>query len=84
MAAVAPRNTRLEEDGWRVFPLSMRPADDLVGHLVFALNDEGVHLLTLKLACATLGPSEREEAAGAKPTSAYIRRLCSSGATVRE
>lgn len=76
MAAVAPRNTRLKEEGWRIFPLSMRPADDLVSHLVFALKYEGVHLLTLKLAFATLGTSELEKAARAKPTSAYIRRLC--------
>ena len=76
MAAVAPRNTRSKEDGWRIFPISMRPADDAVSHLIFALKYEGVQLLTLKSAFEILDRSELERAARAKPTSGYIRRLC--------
>ncbi len=67
---------RIKEDGWSVFRASMRPAHDVVGHLVFALKYEGIQLLTLKFAFAVIDPSDLERAARAMPTSAYVRRIC--------
>lgn len=76
MVAVAPRNTQRKEDGWRIVPIALKPADDIVSHLVFALKYEGVQLLTLKFAFHSMSRIDLEKAAAAKPTSSYIRRLC--------
>lgn len=76
MVAVSPRNTRRKEDGWTIYPAPLRPGDAVVEHLVFALKYEGVQLLTLKKVFLAFDKEELEEAARAKPTSAYVRRLC--------
>lgn len=76
MAAVAPRSTRRKEEGWAVYPAPLRPRDDVVEHLVFALKYEGVQLLALKKIFLAFDRVRLENAARNKPTSAYLRRLC--------
>ena len=76
MFAVAPRNMRLKQAGWSIFRGSMRPAHDVISHLVFALKYEGLQLLTLKSAFAVIDAFDLETAARVTPTSAYVRRLC--------
>lgn len=76
MFAVAPKNTRRKEDGWTILPLSHKPGDATIDHLVFALKNEGVQLLTLKRLFDRIDQTEIEKAARDKPTSSYIRRIC--------
>lgn len=76
VAAVSPRHLRHKADGWVLHPISVMPADNDVSHLVFALKNEGIRLLVLRKVFAVFDPTELASAARAKPTSAYLRRLC--------
>jgi hypothetical protein len=76
MAAISPKNLRRKEDGWIVLPIALQPSDDVVGHLVFALKNEGIQLLALKKIFQAFDKTSLERAITNKPTSAYLRRLC--------
>ena len=76
MVAVAPRNSQRKENGWRIVPIALKPADDVVSHLIFALKYEGVQLLTLKFVFQSMRQIDLEKAAEGRPTSSYVRRLC--------
>ena len=76
MAAVATKNARRKEDGWLILPVALMPGESDADHLVFALKYEGVQLLTLKKAFVAMDAATLAQAARAKPTSAYLRRLC--------
>ena len=76
MAAISPKNTRRKEDGWAIYPASLRPPSNPIDHLVFALKYEGINLLTLKKIFQSFEKKQLEQAALSKPTSAYFRRLC--------
>ncbi|WP_244486870.1 Fic family protein [Aurantimonas sp. Leaf443] len=76
MAATSPKHSRRRENGWSIHPVSARPKEDTVAHLVFALKHEGLVLLTLKEVFHAMDRRDLEQALIAKPTSAYLRRLC--------
>ncbi|HEX4767327.1 MAG TPA: Fic family protein [Lichenihabitans sp.] len=76
LSAVSARSVRRKEDGWAIYPSTLRPRPHLVDHLVFALKHEGVELLILKNVFERLDGGELVAAAKTKPTSAYLRRLC--------
>ncbi|MCJ2010924.1 Fic family protein [Methylobacterium sp. J-076] len=76
MAAISPKNIRRKEDGWVIYPNAFRSSNSTIDHLVFALKHEGVSFLTLAHVFKKFDKKELEKAAIAKPTSAYIRRLC--------
>ncbi|MGE7152335.1 Fic family protein [Methylorubrum rhodesianum] len=76
MAAVSTKNTRRKEDGWAIYPNAMYPGTGTIDNLIFALKYEGVQLLALKFVFTNFDKKELEEAALAKRTSTYLRRLC--------
>ena len=76
MVGIAANNHRRKENGWTILPAGLKPNDDTIAHLVFALKYEGLNLLTLKKTFEAFELSSLEVAARAKPTSAYLRRLC--------
>lgn len=51
-----------------------RPADNLAGHLTFALKHEGVHLEFLSRLFSRIGPDELDEWTASEPTGQYARR----------
>lgn len=76
LAAVSPGHIRRRGDGWVIHPIGLRGTDRVIEHLVFALKYEGVQLLTLKTIFVAFDKAELEQAVRARPTSAYLRRLC--------
>jgi len=76
MAAISTTSSRRKEEGWIIYPNALRPSERVIDNLTFALKHEGVQLLALKHIFVNMDKSELERAIRAKPTSAYIRRLC--------
>ena len=74
--AIAQTQLRERTDEWIIHPNTRNVPQTLVGHLIFALRYEGVNLLVLKSCFAKLDAVELIEAIRAKPSSAYLRRLC--------
>ena len=66
----------VKTDGYihRSYPLAMRPANTLRGHLTFALKHEGVHLEFLARLYAILPSIELENWLNDEPTGQYVRR----------
>ena len=73
---VAATATNLQTQNCTVHPRPRWPGSEDIDHLVFALKYEGVNLLILKQVFAAAGPDLLNAAIAAKPTSAYVRRLC--------
>jgi len=76
MHAVSTTQSDIRTLDWIIHPLRRKPQTSDVAHLLFALKHEGVNLLLLKQIFAQIGPAPLENAVHAKPTSAYLHRLC--------
>ena len=75
LCSIDPRHKVYEQSGWRIYTPRHEPAETLEGHLTFALKYEGLDLLILKRLFETVNPGDLEVMIGAKPNSAYMRRL---------
>lgn len=61
--------------GWRVFPVSYTPKDELYNHLVFAIKYEGIDLLFFKKLFEKLEPETIEAWIKNEPISQYSRKI---------
>jgi len=83
LTMVAEKNQSLENEVWRVFPMSYLPEDNneitlikaLFNHLVFALKYEGVNLLVFSKLVEILTEEEILELVSIEPTGQYSRRI---------
>ena len=57
LTAIGRHHKVVERDGWRLLTPRHAPADDLAGHLTFALKYEGLDLAVLGRLFATAGPA---------------------------
>lgn len=76
LSGISPRNTRRREENWAIYPDASWPGSRPVDHLVFALKYEGIDLLVLKKVFGAMDARDLVEAIAARPTSAYLRRIC--------
>ena len=75
LAIISSRHKRYSDDSWDVFTPRHAPADDIIGHLTFALKYEGVDLYILKALFNKVNPGEIEGFIKAEPLSQYNRRI---------
>ncbi len=83
LTMVAEKNHGLENEVWKVLPISYLPADNskltlinaLHNHLVFALKYEGVNLLVFSKLIELLTEEELLELVSIEPTGQYSRRI---------
>jgi hypothetical protein len=83
LTMVAEKNQNLENEVWRVLPISYLPEDNskltliysLYNHLVFALKYEGVNLLVFSKLVEILSEKEILDLVNIEPTGQYSRRI---------
>ncbi len=83
LTMVSEKNQHLENELWRVLPISYLPDDNskltlinaLYNHLVFALKYEGVNLLVFSKLVEILTEKELLELVSIEPTGQYSRRI---------
>ena len=83
MSMVSEKNQRIENEVWRVLPISYLPEDNskltlihaLYNHLVFALKYEGVNLLVFSKLVEILSEKEMLDLVNIEPTGQYSRRI---------
>ncbi len=75
LCAIGDRHKLIEQDGWRIFTPRHAPEATLLGHLTFALKNEGLDLAILKRLFLACGPKPIEELVHSRPTGRYARRI---------
>jgi hypothetical protein len=75
MAAIAERHHPVSNELWRLLTPRHRPADSLVGHLVFALKWEGLDLGVLARLFKVVDPADVSSIVRTKPTGSFARRI---------
>ena len=66
---------RVEQSGCILFPMSsVPPANDLLGHILFAIRYEGINLQILSEMLPRVSEKAMREAIQAKPNGAYLRK----------
>ncbi len=75
LCAIGDRHKIIEQDGWRIFTPRHAPEPTLLGHLTFALKNEGLDLAVLKRLFLACGPEPIEELVRSRPTGRYTRRI---------
>lgn len=83
LTMVAEKNQSLENEKWKVLPVSYLPEDNkdltlitaLYNHLVFALKYEGINLLVFSKITEILSEKELLELVSIEPTGQYSRRI---------
>jgi Fic family protein len=75
LAGISERHHRVETNEWQLLTPRHAPADDLGGHLEFALKWEGVDLGVLAALFRVVPDQEISALVRAEPTGAYTRRL---------
>lgn len=75
LSAIGPRHKVYQTGGWNIYTPRHHPANDLPGHLTFALRYEGIDLAVLKVLFRETGPEPIADIVRAAPTGAYARRL---------
>ena len=83
LTMVAEKNKNLENEVWKVLPISYLPEDNskltlinaLYNHLVFALKYEGVNLLVFSKLVEILTKKQVLELVSIEPTGQYSRRI---------
>ncbi len=75
LCAIGTKHKKYDNGRWRIFTPRHRPADDLHGHLTFALKHEGIDLAVLKSLFEQIEPEAIAEIVRSEPTGAYSRRI---------
>jgi len=75
LALISKKHKHYETEEWIVFTPRYIAADDLNGHLTFALKYEGVDLLILKSLFSLVGKKEIIAIIKGEPTGQYSRRI---------
>ena len=75
IALIGKKHKRYCTKEWEVFTPRHAPADNLLGHLTFALKYEGVDLHILKSIFSTVQSDDIKEIIEVEPTSQYARRI---------
>ncbi|KZL24058.1 Fic family protein [Pseudovibrio sp. Ad37] len=75
LCAIGDRHKIIEQDSWRIFTPRHAPELNLLGHLTFALKNEGLDLAVLKRLFLACGPEPIEELVKSRPTGRYTRRI---------
>ncbi|SFU04933.1 Fic/DOC family protein [Pseudovibrio denitrificans] len=75
LSAIGDRHKIIDQDGWRIFTPRHAPEATLLGHLTFALKNEGLDLALLKRLFLACGPEPIEELVRSRPTGRYTRRI---------
>ncbi|KZL17926.1 Fic/DOC family protein [Pseudovibrio axinellae] len=73
--AIGDRHKIIEKDGWHILTPRHAPEPTLLGHLTFALKNEGLDLAVLKRLFLACGPKPIEEMVKSRPTGRYSRRI---------
>lgn len=75
IAIISSRHKKYSDNAWDIYTPRHAPADDLAGHLTFALKYEGVDLYILKAVFEAKNKAEIEAFIEAEPLSQYNRRI---------
>ncbi|SDQ15781.1 Fic family protein [Pseudovibrio sp. Tun.PSC04-5.I4] len=75
LCAIGDRHKMIEKDGWRIFTPRHAPEPTLLGHLTFALKNEGLDLALLKRLFLACEPETIAEMVRSRPTGRYTRRV---------
>ena len=75
LTGIAERHHRIKTNDWQILTPRHAPADDLRGHLEFALKWEGVDLGVLSALFRVVPDEEVSALLRTEPTGAYTRRL---------
>src|SRR2546430_9933727 len=75
LTGIAERHHRIKTNDWQLLTPRHAPADDLRGHLEFALKWEGVDLGVLSALFRVVPDEEVSALLRTEPTGAYTRRL---------
>lgn len=75
LSAISHKFTKYQEDGWMMLTPRHKPEDSLIGHLTYALKNEGVNLSILKSLFDVIQPEEMLKVIKLQPTGSYARRL---------
>jgi hypothetical protein len=75
LAGIAERHHRVETKNWQLLTPRHAPADNLGGHLEFALKWEGVDLGVLAALFRVVSHEEMSALVRSEPTGAYARRM---------
>ena len=75
ISAISQSHRQYEEGRWAIFSTRQEPEHTLLGHLIFALRYEGVHLLILNKLFEEIDASEIEAIVTNQPTGRNSRRI---------
>jgi Fic family protein len=75
LALISEKHKRYETPQWMIFTPRHLPPDNLYGHLIFALKNEGIDLLVLKTLFVKTGNAIIKKLVLSEPTSQYSRRI---------
>lgn len=75
ISLVSEKNTKYENENWRVFSKSYLPEDTLFKHLVFALKYEGLNLLLFKKLFEALSKNQVIELVKTDSTGQFSRKI---------
>jgi Fic/DOC family protein len=75
LAATSDRHRVTTESGWQILTPRHAPEPTIVGHLTFALKNEGLDLALLSELFKKIGPQPIEEIVQSRPTGKYARRI---------
>lgn len=73
--AISTKHRKYSKGIWRFLTPRHKPENNLRGHLIFALKNEGVDLLVLKSLFKALEPTKVIEIVQNTPTGSYSRRI---------
>lgn len=75
LSAISHRHTKYLENRWLMLTPRHQPEPTLLGHLTYALKNEGLNLLALKALFDKIHGEEIMDFINQAPTSAYTRRI---------
>ncbi|MCF0041915.1 2'-5' RNA ligase family protein [Dyadobacter fanqingshengii] len=75
LALISDKHRQSSNDDWLILTPRHNPADNLYGHLVFALKYEGVNLLFFKKLFESLGDERVKFVISIEPKGQYSRRI---------
>jgi Fic family protein len=75
LSIISLKHKKYETEEWLVFTPRHQPEDSLQGHLVFALKNEGIELLTLKALFTKIDPDSITSLILKEPTGQYSRKI---------
>jgi Fic family protein len=75
LAAISQQHRRYDTDNWSIYTPRHMPENTLAGHLIFALNYEGVDLTILSALFNKINGKEIENIVQNEPTGSYSRRI---------